>query len=333
ACGAFAVSRHGCAPAYPSWEELTVFLRDGSPERALRNDAALEHIHHATNRRREHAEIRAFAFDHRAQLESLTTDATRIGRFKTLCLVAAQRVAEAKGGAEGHGILCDGRLGTEALHAAAGTGLWIGRPVEAPGAHPLRLEIGRDYGSALREWPDEHVVKVLCAIHPDDDHALWHAQTETLLRLQDAVRANDLDWLIEPIPSRNGPVDDDTVARLIDRLYDEGLRPDWWKLEPLETDAAWDKACTRIAARDPYCRGILVLGLGAEEAALADSLARAARHSLVKGFAIGRTIFDTAARAWLAGDMDDEAAIADMAVRYGRLCDIWDGARRAGAST
>jgi 5-dehydro-2-deoxygluconokinase len=26
ACGAFAVSRHGCTPAYPSWEELQFFL-------------------------------------------------------------------------------------------------------------------------------------------------------------------------------------------------------------------------------------------------------------------------------------------------------------------
>ena len=29
ACGAFAVSRHGCTPAYPSWEELQFFLQRG----------------------------------------------------------------------------------------------------------------------------------------------------------------------------------------------------------------------------------------------------------------------------------------------------------------
>ena len=29
ACGAFAVSRHGCTPAYPSWEELQFFLARG----------------------------------------------------------------------------------------------------------------------------------------------------------------------------------------------------------------------------------------------------------------------------------------------------------------
>lgn len=51
ACGAFAVSRHGCAPAYPSWRELQWFLEHGSKETAIRNDFLLEHIHFATNRR------------------------------------------------------------------------------------------------------------------------------------------------------------------------------------------------------------------------------------------------------------------------------------------
>jgi 5-dehydro-2-deoxygluconokinase len=31
ACGAFAVSRHGCAPAYPSWEELQFFFKCRTP--------------------------------------------------------------------------------------------------------------------------------------------------------------------------------------------------------------------------------------------------------------------------------------------------------------
>ena len=52
ACGAFAVSRHGCAPAIPSWTELEGFLRTGSDYRRLREDAKLEQVHWATNRGR-----------------------------------------------------------------------------------------------------------------------------------------------------------------------------------------------------------------------------------------------------------------------------------------
>ena len=75
ACGAFAVSRHGCTPAYPSLTELEFFLDRGVVRPDLRNDAALEQVHWATNRQREHggdwSEMRVFAFDHRMQLEEM----------------------------------------------------------------------------------------------------------------------------------------------------------------------------------------------------------------------------------------------------------------------
>ena len=45
ACGALAVSRHGCAPSYPSIEELNYFISFGSNEHSLRKDKKLEQIH------------------------------------------------------------------------------------------------------------------------------------------------------------------------------------------------------------------------------------------------------------------------------------------------
>lgn len=331
ACGAFAVSRHGCAPSYPTWPELSLFLARGVRDPALRHDGELAHVHWATTRRGAWPALRVFAFDHRAQLEEiaaeLDADPARIGAFKRLCLAAAQRVAD---GRAGYGILCDPRLGADALAAAAGTGLWIGRPVERPGSRPLALEIGRDFGTALAEWPLEHVVKVLCLYHPDDPPDLKERQEEVVLRLAEAARGNGLEFLLEIVASKAGPLDDDTTARAMARFYDLGVRPDWWKLEPLRSDAAWRAACAVIAERDPWCRGIVVLGLGEGEDALAQSLTLAARHEPVKGFAVGRTIFGEAARAWLAGTIDDEAAIADMSARFTRLCAIWDAARGGG---
>ena len=47
----------------------------------------------------------------------------------------------------------------------------------------------------------------------------------------------------------------------------------------------------------------------------------------MKGFAIGRTIFGDAARAWLKGEMTDAAAVRMMSDRYARLSAIWDTAR------
>ncbi len=120
---------------------------------------------------------------------------------------------------------------------------------------------------------------------------------------------------------------DTTSAEVIQRFYDLGVFPDWWKLEPFATDAAWSNACAAITRNDPRTRGVVVLGLDADEASLAASLALAARHDLVKGFAIGRTIFGDAARGWLSGAMSDTDAVDMMAQRYDRLCRIWDEAR------
>ena len=331
ACGAFAVSRHGCTPAYPSWEELQYFFRTGIRNKALRKDDALEQVHWATNRKGDWSTMRVFAFDHRMQLEAIAKDVgvddEKIGSFKELCLKAAHQVA---GGKAGYGILCDGRLGRDALYQAAGSGLWIGRPAEWPGSRPLTLEpdLGPDCGG-LNEWPAEHVVKVLCFYHPDDDEAMRAEQEETVSRLFAAARRNRLEFLLEVIPSKVAPIDDETTARIIDRFYEIGVYPDWWKLEPLKSEEAWRQATDAVKRHDPYVRGIVVLGLEAPQSELEESFRLAAGFDLVKGFAVGRTIFAEAARNWLAGKVSDEEAVADMAARYDALCRIWDKARAA----
>jgi 5-dehydro-2-deoxygluconokinase len=328
ACGAFAVSRHGCTPAYPSWEELQFFFTRGIVRPDLRHDRELEQVHWSTNRTGDWPDLKVFAFDHRAQLEEMAkeagADTVRIGAFKQLCLAAAREVA---GGQPGYGILCDGRLGEEALYAAAGTGLWIGRPVEKPGSRPLELEIGADFGSALAEWPAEQVVKVLCHCHPDDDGELRDRQEAVVSRLFEAVRANNLEFLLEIVASKTGAVAYDTTARIIERFYDIGVYPDWWKLEPMQSEAAWAQACTAIEGNDKHTRGIVVLGLDAPIEELSKSFALAARFGPVKGFAVGRTIFGEAARSWLAGKTSDTEAVALMSERYRRLCAIWDEAK------
>ncbi|RDD72380.1 bifunctional 5-dehydro-2-deoxygluconokinase/5-dehydro-2-deoxyphosphogluconate aldolase [Paracoccus versutus] len=330
ACGAFAVSRHGCTPAYPSLAELEFFLRRGVLRPDLRNDAELEQIHWSTNRQGrmggDWSTMRVFAFDHRVQLEEMPGyTLEKAGAFKELCLQAALKVAD---GRPGHGILCDDRIGRRALHRASGTGLWVGRPCEWPGSRPLQLEpdLGPDCGG-LSEWAREQVVKVLCFCHPDDDAETRAAQEATVKRLFTAARRNGLEFLLEIIPSKVGPVDEQTTATLIRQFYAIGVYPDWWKLEPMQSRAAWANAIAAIEQHDRHTRGIVVLGLDAPEAELRASFQVAAGFPLVKGFAVGRTIFGAVARQWLKGDMDDTAAVEEMAARFARLCVVWDEAR------
>lgn len=328
ACGAFAVSRHGCTPAYPSWEELQFFFDYQIKRPDLRNDVLLEQVHWATNRHLDWTELKVFAFDHRSQMEEMKgATAEKIGEFKSLCLQAALQVS---GGEKGFGILCDSRLGQEALFTAADTDLWVGRPAEWPGSRPLDIEpdLGADFGR-LSEWPRDQVVKVLCFCHPDDDHGLWKQQILTVKRLFDACRRNQLEFLLEVLPSKAGEVDDMTTALVIQRFYDESIFPDWWKLEPLLTVAAWRNVIDAIELNDAHTRGIVILGLGETEEKLAQSFSIAATYPLVKGFAVGRTIFADVAQQWFLGAKTDAKAIDEMAKNFQKLCGIWDKARKA----
>ena len=333
ACGAFAVSRLLCSPEIPTWTELSYFLQHGSKHRALRHDEAINHIHWATTRRAQPPGIMALAIDHRAQLEAVAAtegaDPARINRFKELAVQAAARVA---GGKPGFGMLIDGRLGREALFAADAHGFWIARPVELPGSRPLEFDGILDLGSHLAEWPVTHTVKCLCFYHPEDAEGLRQQQEKALLRLQDACRTVGRELLVEIVAGKHGRLHDETVASVLSRLYDIGIKPDWWKLEPQDTATAWANIGAVIARNDPFCRGVVMLGLEAPAADLARAFGVAAGAPVVKGFAVGRTIFAEPAKQWLGGRMDDEAAVAAMAASFGELVAAWQAAQRAKAA-
>jgi len=324
ASGAFAVSRLLCSPEIPTFPELQHFLKAGSRHKALRFDESINHIHWATTRRPQPDTLMALAIDHRMQLEAMAKEigapVERIPAFKVLAVEAAARVAD---GRPGFGMLIDGTYGREALFRAADHPFWIGRPVELPGSRPLDFEGGGSLGAKLVEWPVGHTIKCLCFYHPGDPEELKQQQERDLLRLYDAARRIGRELLVEIIAGKHGALKTDTVAGILQRLYDLGIKPDWWKLEPQRDEAAWHAVGAVIAKNDPYCRGIVLLGLEAPENELEAAFAAAAKEPQVKGFAVGRTIFNDAARRWLKGDITDEAAIGDMAARFQRLVDAW----------
>jgi 5-dehydro-2-deoxygluconokinase len=299
ACGALVVSRHGCAPAMPSREELEAFLARGGWPRRLRESSELEHLHRVTTARRPRPEVLALAFDHRTQLEELGPP-ERIRRFKRL---VAEGLLQAR--VEGSGAIVDDRHGEEALFALAGTGLWIARPVEAANRRPLEFEAGANVGVRLRAWPAEHVVKCLVHYEPQD--------LARLRQIHEACVATGHELLIELL-MQNPPLEE---------IYAAGVRPDWWKLAPPASDAAWAAIEAGIARHDPHCRGVLLLGMEASEEALERSFALAARHAICKGFAVGRSIFMDAARRWFDGACDDAQVVREVAANYARLAALW----------
>jgi 5-dehydro-2-deoxygluconokinase len=325
ACGAFAVSRLLCAPEIPTWTELQFFLSNGSKEKALRKDAALNHVHWATTRRQAMPQLMALAIDHRLQLEEIAglERISRIPAFKVLAVEAAARVAQ---GRAGFGMLLDDKYGREAMFAAARQRFWVGRPIELPGSRPLKFEFSQDLGSRLIDWPVDHCIKVLCFYHPDDAAELKAAQIEKLTSAYDAARKVGREILIEIIAGKHGALDDTTISRAMNELYDAGLKPDWWKLEPQASAAAWGEIDRVIETRDPLCRGVVLLGLDAPQEALEAGFRAARTARTVRGFAVGRTIFAGVAKAWFGGTMSDEQAVAQMAERFGALTGAWERA-------
>lgn len=334
-CGALVVSRHGCAPAMPTPAELGYFrdvcTREPARLRRPDLDAGLARLHRVSVKRSAREEVLGFAFDHRNQFFELAqqtgANEARIAQLKRLFVEAVAQTEAARGLQGSIGVLIDDRYGQDALNAATGRGWWIGRPVELPGSMPLVFDHGRSIGTTLASWPREHVVKCLVHYHPDEPIEERLEQEAQLRALYDAVQASGHELLLEVIPPRHAPLSDapDTVYRALKRLYNLGIQPEWWKLAPMDAQQ-WQAVDALVAERDPYCRGVVLLGLSAGVEQLSEGFRAAAASKTCKGFTVGRTIFHEPSRAWLAGEIDDAQAIASVRATFETLIGAWRAA-------
>lgn len=333
ACGALVVSRHGCAPAMPSKYELDDYLQRAHEVARPDQDAQLNHLHRVTTRDKEWDELCVLAFDHRIQFIDMAREAGadigRVKRLKQLILQASRDVAEEACLQGKAGLLCDSSFGQDVLNEATGSGWWIGRPVELPGSRPLALEHG-NIGSQLIDWPLEHVVKCLVFFHPDDQHALRLEQEKKVLEVYAACCKTGHELLLEVILPADMEHSDALYLRAMQRFYNLGVKPDWWKLPPMAA-SSWQTVDALIQERDSHCRGVVLLGLDAPEAELKAGFNAAAGQRVVKGFAVGRTIFGLPSRLWLANDIDDAGLIAQVKANYHNLIALWRARSEQGA--
>jgi 5-dehydro-2-deoxygluconokinase len=326
ACGALVVSRHGCAPAMPSWTELQEFFirfdKPGLPSPLrLHADLGLAEVHRVTAGRRAWPQVCALAFDHRRQFEELAARHAAplawISRFKALVGEALLRAGQDVPGAGG---IVDDRYGGEVLFKLTGRGLWLARAAEKPTVVPLQFEHGPDITTTLRAWPAEQVAKALVTYRAGHA-ALQAAQEQGLAALYRACVATGHELLVEVIlPPESGS---DMVCEAMRCYYAAGVRPDWWKLPPMRRAQGWQDAGDILREQDRYCRGMLVLGQDAAEAQLQEAFRAAANEPLVKGFAVGRSIFWESAEAWFGGRMSDRQVVDAVAANYARIAGLW----------
>ncbi|MEP0177687.1 MAG: 5-dehydro-2-deoxygluconokinase [Paraglaciecola sp.] len=333
ASGALVVSRHGCAPAIPTPEELDYYIAHQHQIKRPDLDPELNYLHRVTTRfPNDWGELCILAFDHRIQLVDMANkvgaDISRIKPLKQLILSALQQVL----GQQAHanqlannqvGVLIDDTYGQDALNTVTGQNIWIGRPVELPASRPLELEGGRSIGSRLVTWPKEHVVKCLVFMHPDDEAEMWQVQSRQLLELYQACCVSGHELLLEVIPPKDMSSNDDTVVACMKMIYDLDIRPDWWKL-PSPSKTAWAKMSDLIEQRSPHCRGVILLGLDAPFEELIQGFVDSASFPLCKGFAVGRSIFSGPSEAWLSNKISDDQLKQQIGQNYMTLVDAWN---------
>ncbi len=327
ASGALVVSRHGCTPAMPTQEELDFYLAHQQRIPRPDVDPQLNYLHRVTVQPEAPQELCIHAFDHRIQFEDMAdaagADHARIGELKQLLFAATLDVLDSDGLQDKGGILCDGIHGQDVLNAATGSRLWIGRPVEMPKSRPLRFEHDQDIGTLIASWPLQQIVKCLCFFSTQDSEELRRAQERTLLQLQNACFASGHEWLAEIIPPTDDPLPvGESVLASIRRCHELGLRPDWWKIPCIDRASAVAMG-DFIATHTPHCRGIVVLGLDAPIEELGAGFKAFAGIDLVRGFAVGRSIFGEPSKRWLAGAIDDAQLQREIASRYRAVIAAW----------
>lgn len=321
ACGAIAVSRLLCSVEFPTAVELNHYLSHGSRHRALREDDELNHIHFATTRRKAPENLAVVALDC-AFDDAVAVPPERRERVDLVIIAGIARAAQQE---EGFGVMLEASPGAAALQAAGAANLWRARSVTLYAPRP-RGRAADSFASQLLQWPSG--VTVGCRYQADGSADAHQLPEGRLQQLAAAARAQGRELLVAiSVP---GPCDsgDETVARALARIYELGVRPDWWELPAQANAAAWDCCAAAIARHDEFCRGILVRSDATAE--LSRSLTPAARCHVVRGFAVGRTIFAAVARSWLAGRLSDDAAIDKIAVECRLLLKVWSDARVSG---
>jgi myo-inositol catabolism protein IolC len=250
-------------------------------------------------------------------------------------LEAVSRGAEA--GATG--VLVDEQFGSDIPERARQHGLKLAMPVEKSGQDEFDFEYGEDFAAHIERF-DPDFSKVLVRYNPGADSEMNERQLERLLRLSNWLHENNRKFLFELLV----PATEEQLASVggdTDR-YDAELRPelmrlaieaiqnftievDIWKIEGVDdrSDAAMLAEQTRSGEgrEDVVC---VVLGRGASTEKVEQWLQAAAAVEGFVGFAIGRSIWWDALKAYLGQELDREAAAAQIAENYLHFIGVYE---------
>ena len=289
------------------------------------------------------------AFDHRGSFQKKmfgipgdpTPEETETIADAKRLIFEGMVAAVSRGAAPGAtGVLVDEEFGSDIPFRAHADGLKLAMPVEKSGQPEFDFEYGDDFAAHIEKFPVDFS-KVLVRYNPDDDADMNKVQLERLKVLADWLHANDRKFLFELlVPATEGQlasVDGDTdrydaelrpafMREAIKAIQDGGVEVDIWKIEGVDEreDAEMLAEQTRSGEGREGVVCVL-LGRGASTEKVEHWLRQAAPVEGFIGFAIGRSIWWDALKAFLAGDLGREAAASQIAEHYLHFVRVYEG--------
>ncbi|HEV8563985.1 MAG TPA: DUF2090 domain-containing protein [Actinomycetota bacterium] len=288
------------------------------------------------------------AFDHRGSFQKTffgvqgdptPEETARIVDAKTLIFEGMRRAPDDGLSRDGAGVLVDEQFGAGVARAAKAEGLLLAMPVERSGLSEFDFEFGDEFGAHIEEF-DPSFSKVLVRYNPEGDGDLNARQTGRLRKLGDWLHERGRLFLFELLvpaePHQLTAVQGDAarydvelrpglMTRAIRELQRAGVEPDVWKIEGLDRreDCAAVAEAARAEGRDDVV--CVVLGRGADRAAVDHWLRMGSGVSGYVGFAIGRSIWWDPLRAFVDGEASREEAAARIGSNYRRFIDVYEG--------
>ena len=238
------------------------------------------------------------------------------------------------------GILIDEQFGADVAREASKEQLVLAMPVEKSGQDEFDFQYGSDFGGHIEEF-DPNFSKVLVRYNPDGDAGMNTRQSARLKELGEWLHSNDRLFLFELlVPAEDAQLESvggdadrydkelrpALMLRAIEELHAAGVEPDIWKIEGIDDRGNCEKiaALVRSGGRDNVV--CVVLGRGADDAAVDHWLKTGAGVPGYVGFAIGRTIWWDALKGYLDESLSREDATTQIASNYKRFIDVYESA-------
>jgi len=238
------------------------------------------------------------------------------------------------------GILVDEQFGADIVRRAKKDGYLFAMPTEKSGQDEYEFEYGDDFATHIEEF-DPTFSKVLVRYNVEADQGMNQRQAERLKRLGDWLHDNGRRFLFELlVPATDEQLagvggDDDRydkevrpelMRRAIAELHDRGVEADIWKIEGIDQREDCEKISAEVRSGGRDGVACVVLGRGADDAAVEHWLKTGAGVAGYIGFAIGRTIWWDSLKAYVDGETDREKAAAGIVEKYRRMIAVYTGA-------